>query len=235
MARTPTAAATVPTRQETPKGEATRLRIRTEACRLFHDQGFRATTMREITNAAGLTPAGFYNHYASKDEVLLAIIVDAFTKLDEAVNAAIAEGGEDATARLTTLVRTMTVWHCKNIQQAQVAGREAQELEDSMLVTVRNHRRRLRSLAEDIVTSGVASGEFVLPDAPIDATARVLATAVLDLVRDISGWYLNRKVLTPAQLADLLVELVLRMVGAQPPAETRAKNGRARTPTKARR
>lgn len=235
MARTPTAAATIPARQETPKGEATRLRIRTEACRLFNDQGFRATTMREITNAAGLTPAGFYNHYASKDEVLLAIIVDAFTKLDEAVSAAMAEADEDATARLTTLVHTMTVWHCKNIQQARVASREAQELDDPMLVTVGQHRRRLRSLAEEIVTSGVASGEFVLPDAPVDATARVLATAVLDLVRDISGWYLNRKVLTPAQLADLLVELVLRMVGAQSRPDTPVKNGRARTQPKARR
>lgn len=235
MTKTPTATATLSPRQETPKGEATRLRIRTEACRLFHDQGFRATTMREITNAAGLTPAGFYNHYASKDEVLLAIIIDAFTKLDDDVSAAIAESSEDATARLTTLVHTMTLWHCKNIQQARVASREAQELEESMLVTVRQHRRRLRSLAEDIVTSGVASKEFVLPDAPVDATARVLATAVLDLVRDISGWYLNPKGLTPAQLADLLVELVLRMVGARSRAEVRTKNGRVRTAPRARR
>jgi AcrR family transcriptional regulator len=215
MAKAGAAVATSLQRQETPRGETTRLRIRTEACELFYRQGFRATTMREITTAAGLTPAGFYNHYDSKDELLLAIVVDAFTRLDEQVSTASARSGEGATARLVALVRTMTLWHCDNIQQARVVNREAQELEESLLFTVREHRRRLRLLAEEIITAGLASGEFVLPDAPVDVTARVMATAVLDFVRSISPWYLDAKVLRPEQLADVLVALVLRMVGAE--------------------
>lgn len=42
-----------------------------------------------------------------------------------------------------------------------------------------------------------------------------MATAVLGFVRSISAWYLEANVLSPAQLADLLVSLVLRMVGAE--------------------
>lgn len=207
-------------RQETPRGEATRMRIRAEALELFYRQGFRATTMREITSAAGLTPAAFYNHYGSKDDVLLAIIVDAFSKLDEQVEAALAEVGDDATGRLTALIHTMTLWHCDNIHQARVANRESQELDESMLGTVRERRRGLRSMAEQIVTDGVEAGEFVLPEAPVEAAARVMATAMLGFVRSISAWYLEAKVLSPAELADLLVALVLRMVGAEPAAKS---------------
>ncbi|HTK64636.1 MAG TPA: TetR/AcrR family transcriptional regulator [Pseudonocardia sp.] len=209
-------------RQETPRGEATRMRIRAEALALFYRQGFRATTMREITSAAGLTPAAFYNHYGSKDDVLLAIIVDAFTKLDEQVTAALAKAGDGATGRLAALVHTMTLWHCDNINQARVANRESQELDESMLGTVRERRRELRSMAEQIVTDGVEAGEFVLPDAPVEAAARVMATAMLGFVRSISAWYLEAKVLSPAELADLLVALVLRMVGAEAPAKPSA-------------
>jgi len=204
-------------RQETPRGEATRMRIRAEALELFYRQGFRATTMREITSAAGLTPAAFYNHYGSKDDVLLAIVVDAFTRLDEQVGAALAEAGAGATGRLVALVHTMTLWHCDNLHHARVANRESQELDESMLGTVRERRRALRSLAEEIVTDGVEAGEFVLPDAPVEAAARVMATAMLGFVQSISAWYIEAKVLSPAELADLLVSLVLRMVGAEAP------------------
>jgi hypothetical protein len=41
-----------------------------------------------------------------------------------------------------------------------------------------------------------------------------MATAMLGFVRSISAWYLEAKVLSPSELADLLVSLVLRMVGA---------------------
>ncbi|HEY1974136.1 MAG TPA: TetR/AcrR family transcriptional regulator [Pseudonocardia sp.] len=220
MTKAVAAAASNGQRQETPRGEATRLRIRTEALELFYRQGFRATTMREITSASGLTPAAFYNHYGSKDDVLLAIIVDAFSKLDEQVDAALTKVGDSATGRLVALVHTMTLWHCDNIHQARVANRESQELDESMLGTARERLRGLRSMAEQIVTDGVEAGEFVLPEAPVEAAARVMATAMLGFVRSISAWYLEAKVLSPAELADLLVALVLRMVGAEPPGKS---------------
>jgi AcrR family transcriptional regulator len=51
---------------------STRERIVTEAMRLFAAQGFRATTVGQITEAAGLAPraGGLYKHFRSKEEVL---------------------------------------------------------------------------------------------------------------------------------------------------------------------
>jgi len=58
------------------KGAATRLALEDAAVELFMQQGYHATTMRQIAERAGLALGGIYNHFASKDEIFEAIIVD---------------------------------------------------------------------------------------------------------------------------------------------------------------
>ena len=58
------------------KGEVTRLSIEDAALELFMEQGYHATSMRQIAERAGLALGGIYNHFASKDEIFEAIIVD---------------------------------------------------------------------------------------------------------------------------------------------------------------
>ncbi len=58
------------------KGETTRLAVEDAAIELFMEQGYHATSMRQIAERAGLALGGIYNHFASKDEIFEAIIVD---------------------------------------------------------------------------------------------------------------------------------------------------------------
>jgi AcrR family transcriptional regulator len=58
------------------KGEVTRLAIEDAAMHLFLEQGYHATSMRQIAEHAGLALGGIYNHFSSKDEIFEAIIVD---------------------------------------------------------------------------------------------------------------------------------------------------------------
>jgi AcrR family transcriptional regulator len=58
------------------KGETTRLAIETAAIRLFLEQGYHATSMRQIAEHAGLALGGIYNHFSSKEEIFEAIIID---------------------------------------------------------------------------------------------------------------------------------------------------------------
>jgi TetR/AcrR family transcriptional repressor of mexJK operon len=58
------------------KGETTRLAIEDAAVELFMEHGYHATSMRRIAEHAGLALGGIYNHFASKDELFEAIIVD---------------------------------------------------------------------------------------------------------------------------------------------------------------
>jgi AcrR family transcriptional regulator len=58
------------------KGEATRLAIEDAAIHLFLEQGYHATSMRQIADHAQLALGGIYNHFSSKDEIFEAIILD---------------------------------------------------------------------------------------------------------------------------------------------------------------
>jgi AcrR family transcriptional regulator len=58
------------------KGEATRLAVEDAAVQLFLEQGYHATSMRQIADKAELALGGIYNHFSSKDEIFEAIIID---------------------------------------------------------------------------------------------------------------------------------------------------------------
>ncbi|HRX09147.1 MAG TPA: helix-turn-helix domain-containing protein [Candidatus Limiplasma sp.] len=51
----------------------TKERIFETALDLFAEKGYEATSIRDITKAVGLSVAAFYNHFASKNELLQAI------------------------------------------------------------------------------------------------------------------------------------------------------------------
>jgi AcrR family transcriptional regulator len=58
------------------KGEVTRVVVEEAAIQLFMEQGYHATSMRQIARRAGLALGGIYNHFSSKDELFEAIIID---------------------------------------------------------------------------------------------------------------------------------------------------------------
>lgn len=56
------------------KGERTSRAIIDAAYDLMVDQGYAATSMRQIADKAGLAPGSIYNHFSSKDDVFRAIL-----------------------------------------------------------------------------------------------------------------------------------------------------------------
>jgi AcrR family transcriptional regulator len=56
------------------RGQRTRQAILDAAYRLFIDQGFAATSMRDIALATHLAVGGIYNHFSSKESIFQAIV-----------------------------------------------------------------------------------------------------------------------------------------------------------------
>jgi len=57
------------------KGEISQDRIREAAFQLFINQGYHGTSMRQIAEAADLTPASIYNHYKSKEQIFRQVLL----------------------------------------------------------------------------------------------------------------------------------------------------------------
>jgi len=56
------------------RGERTKRKILEAARHLFTSQGFHATTTRQITERAGVTPGAIYNHFQGKDAIFEAVL-----------------------------------------------------------------------------------------------------------------------------------------------------------------
>ena len=79
-------------------GASTRERILDVALDLFTDQGFDGTSMREIAERLNISKPAIYYHFASKDEILMAL------------HMRLREFGKEALARLTGQTVTLQTW-----------------------------------------------------------------------------------------------------------------------------
>jgi AcrR family transcriptional regulator len=96
------ALASAPTRDDQPSGDragvSTRDRILDVALDLFTDQGFDGTSMREIAERLHMSKPAIYYHFASKEEILVAL------------HMRLHEFGQAALERLTGQTVTLQLW-----------------------------------------------------------------------------------------------------------------------------
>jgi AcrR family transcriptional regulator len=71
----------------------------TESARLFARQGFDGTSMRDIASASGVMAGSLYYHFASKDEIFVAVHGRGMEMIETAVREAL-EGVTDPWERL---------------------------------------------------------------------------------------------------------------------------------------
>jgi len=63
-------------KEKLKKGDLTRLAIEDAALSLYMNQGYHATSMRQVADKTGLALGGIYNHFKSKEDIFEAIIID---------------------------------------------------------------------------------------------------------------------------------------------------------------
>jgi AcrR family transcriptional regulator len=205
----------MPRRQPVPRVTApadpaqltTKQRIEQSALQLFAARGFEATGIRDIADRAGLSTAALYHYMGSKDELLVAFMVESMTELTRAARAAL-EGTATPAAQLSALVRTHVGFHTLDAQRSLVADDELRAVSDAAFIKVMQLRDGYERLWADTLEAGKRSGEFSFAD------ARITRLALLEMCNGVARWYSDRGRMTPAEIADCFAGLALAMVGA---------------------
>jgi AcrR family transcriptional regulator len=68
------------------RGGETRARIQQVALELFAEQGYEATSLREIAERLGVTKAALYYHFKSKEDIVASITEDYFAEFDALID-----------------------------------------------------------------------------------------------------------------------------------------------------
>ncbi|HEX3646783.1 MAG TPA: TetR/AcrR family transcriptional regulator [Pseudonocardiaceae bacterium] len=182
-------------------------RLMLSGLRSFAEHGYHATTTRDIAGGAGMSPAALYVHFPSKAALLFEISRSGHESALSLVTAAIARGA-DPVASVRNLVTDFVAWHAERHAVAKVVQYELNSLSEREYAIVAGLRRRIEHAVRDVVTAGVRSGAFDVPD------VRTAALAVLSLGVDVARWYSDGGPLTPAELAEHYATLILKMLGA---------------------
>ncbi len=177
------------------------------AVEAFAERGYHATTTRDIAGRAGMSPAALYIHYKTKEELLYHISrvghVLTLGLLIDARDAADAPAG-----RLAAGVHAFVRWHAEHNTMGRVVQYELGALGPEHYTEIVGMRREIERALRSIITDGVASGDFDVPDVP------GTTLAVLSLCIDVARWFNPAGRRTPAELGDLYAAMALRMVGA---------------------
>ncbi|WP_308169614.1 TetR/AcrR family transcriptional regulator [Acrocarpospora catenulata] len=83
--RTTTESAFAPTSAE-ERPRDTRTRIQEIALRLFTEQGYEATSLREIAEVLGVTKAALYYHFKTKEDIVASLVVRRTAFLDQLID-----------------------------------------------------------------------------------------------------------------------------------------------------
>jgi AcrR family transcriptional regulator len=181
-------------------------RLLLAALEAFAQKGYFATTTREISQEAGMSPAAVYVHYPSKNEMLAEICRRGHAEILADLEHALEQPGT-ATERVRRFVAVFSTFHARRRTLGRVIQYELRGLTPEQFKEVAATRQRFEDLIGAELRAGVDAGEFAVQD--IDATG----VAILSLCIDVARWAgAMSDRLTADELGALYADLVSKMI-----------------------
>lgn len=136
-----------------PRQDNRRQQLLAAAARRFARQGFRATTIRDVAGDAGMLPGSLYYHFASKNELLLAVYEEGVTRIAANVDRAVA-GAMDPWAKLDAacVAHLETVLDRSDYAQVivRVLPQDAPEVSDRLIASRDAYEARFVRLVDEL-------------------------------------------------------------------------------------
>ena len=185
-----------------------RERILQEAVALFYARGFTATTLDDIAAELGVTKPFIYTHFRSKTELLAAICTPTI-ELSLAAVANAAAGPGAPTQRLHRAMIDFTMVILQRQANIAIFFREEKHLAPEALAEITTLRKRFDRVLSQLLTEGVAAGEFEIHD------VNLAALAIGGMISWAYTWHRPDGRLRLDDLCARMAELTLQMVGVR--------------------
>ena len=96
--------------------------ILSAAVQMIAARGYHGTSIRDIATFAGISPGSIYNHFGSKHELLVTILVRGGSALVEATERALLDAPAEPAARLDAIVSTHVGVHAQNPMESYIGN-----------------------------------------------------------------------------------------------------------------
>jgi TetR/AcrR family transcriptional regulator, cholesterol catabolism regulator len=174
-----------------------------QAARVFAERGYDQTTVQDLADELGVAAGGLYHYFGSKEQLLIRICDQLMDPLLRRARELVAEGGPPDEL-LRELVRLWVAHVVEHRDHMLVFQQERHVIEHGeQWKHVRRARKEFERLVEQVLERTRAEGVAPAVD------PRLALSALLGMVNHTAQWFRPRGRLSPEQVADGYVDLLL--------------------------
>jgi len=152
------------------------------ACVLFAERGYHGTSMKDIAEALGVRAPSLYNHVASKQDMLFAIMDKAMDRALAALEATLA-GVDDVSEQLRRATEALVLDFLRYPAEVTVCNAEVRSLDPRNRLAIVAKRDEFAGRVRAIIERGGRSGRL-RTRAP-----QIAAFAVLEMGNSAKSWF----------------------------------------------
>jgi AcrR family transcriptional regulator len=192
------------------------------ATEVFYTKGYEGASMRDLSRSSGMSLAGLYYYFESKEKLLYLIQKHTFATIMEQLQKRLREV-DDPEERVRVFIRNHLEYFLANLKAMKVLSHEDEALSGPLGAEIasmkRDYYRLIRSLVEDLrrEKGKEFSGEI---------SSRVAALSLFGMMNWIYTWHNPRRDEGAERLAEVMAEIFLRGLLQERPAS--AKPGETR-------
>ena len=177
-------------------------RVLTAGARVIAREGYGQATIRQVASEAGLSLAGLYHYFSSKEELLFLIQFHTFESIPERLKQKL-DGVRDPVERLRVTVLNHLEHFLSRMDDLKVCARELESLSGEYYERVRALRQQYLRVALEIVeTINTQAG-------PSKIRPRLATLYLFGMLNWIYMWYPAQSGTPGEAMADQLVTLFL--------------------------
>ncbi|HEX4217889.1 MAG TPA: TetR/AcrR family transcriptional regulator [Acidimicrobiales bacterium] len=150
---------------------------------VWAERGYRATSMTDLAQAAGLSKPGLY-HYVTSKEQLLVLLYQTVMEQHLVEERAVIDSSTSAAESLRRILAQRAAYSCRQQKLWRIFTEEEAEVPAELMGVIRQQRREREDFLVKVVEEGVAAGEFRLT-----ATPRIAVRSMVGAVNFCYKWF----------------------------------------------
>jgi AcrR family transcriptional regulator len=173
--------------------------------RVFARKGFHHASMRDMSRETGMSLAGLYYYFRSKEELLFLIQKDIFETILATVSERLA-ATQDPEEQLHALFEVHAGYCIREMDRVKVLSHESDSLEGEFWDQIRDLKRKYYRLVRSVLGTLRRRGRLIQPD------PHVATMAYFGMVNWIYTWYRPGGPLDEAAIARELADIFCKGV-----------------------
>ena len=183
------------------------------ATEVFYEKGYEGASMRDLSRAAGMSLAGLYHYFESKEDLLYLIQKHTFRTIIERLQERLKQSN-DAEERVRIFIENHLEYFLANKEAMKVLTHEDETLRNSRGSEIRTIKREYYKICLDLL-------EDLRREKGLQFSGRLAVLGLFGMINWIYTWHNPRVDLDAGAMAEEMSNLFLR--GVLNPGKTKRK------------